>query len=186
MESHRYIGIDPGKSGYWVMLDGTGKVVNHDKTPLVGRAYDKQSMVQLLQECAALTKYVRVHAVLEDVHANVIGGKASNFDLGNGKGLWEMALMALKIPHTMVTPKEWQKYMFQGAKTQYQPTKRITKKGTAVKKVDTKATALLAAKMLMPQQDWRVVGKTGKFTTKIDDGFVDAYLMAEYCRRKFK
>ena len=184
MEYHRYIGIDPGKLGYVVVLNELGEIITHYKTPLIGREYDKADMVLGLVNQKVLGG--KMHAVLEDVHANAIGGKSSNFDLGRGKGLWEMALMSLQISHTMVTPKEWQKFMWQGAKKQYKPTKRKTKINTFVKQIDTKATSLIAAKMLQPKQDWRVVGKKGIPTTKIDDGFVDAYLMAEYCRRNFK
>jgi hypothetical protein len=186
----RFIGIDPGKSGYVVILDILGNIVDHFPVPKIGNAYDKNAMAHKLRHYSEVTKigsmFHKVHAVLEDVHANIIGGKASNFDLGNGKGLWEMGLMAYGISHTMVAPKDWQKYMWQGVKIQYKPTKRITKAGNAVSQNDTKATSLLAAKSLQPEVDWRVIGKKGDPTTKIDDGFVDAYLMAEYCRRKFR
>jgi hypothetical protein len=187
MESNkRFIGIDPGKTGHVVELDNSGKIVDHYVTPVIGKEYDKQQMsTNLFKFSPYNIDRIRAHVLLENVHATQMGGKASNFDFGRGKGLWEMALMALEISHTMVTPKEWQKLMWQGAKTQYMATKRKTKQGTFVKKVDTKATSLLAAKMLQPQQEWRVIGKKGSPTTKIDDGFVDAYLMAEYCRRNF-
>jgi len=184
MESTKYyIGIDPGKTGYTVVMNEDKFIVECFPTPLIGKEYDKQLMKDYLKTASKLGD---VHAVLEDVHATQMGGKVRNFDFGRGKGLWEMALMALDIPHTMVTPKEWQKYMWQGAKIQYKPTKRITKAGNAVKAIDTKATSALAAKNLRPDIEWRRIGKKGTPTTKIDDGFVDAYLMCEYCRRKFR
>lgn len=179
---YRFIGIDPGKTGHIVVLNLTGGIIEHIPFPLVGKEYDKQLMAQFFKGYADLhhkEDNFKVHAVLEDVHTTQMGGKSSNFDFGRAKGLLEMALMSLEIPHTMVQPKAWQKWMWQGAKTQY-------KQGAKKKTVDTKATSLLAAKMLKPDQEWRVIGKTGKPTTKIDDGLVDAYLMAEYCRRKFK
>ena len=178
---YRFIGIDPGKTGYVVVLDLQGEIVDHFATPTIGNEYDKNQMAKKLFDYSTfnIDRAYRVHAVLEDVHTTQMGGKRSNFDFGRGKGLWEMALMALEIPHTMVTPKEWQSWMWQGCKKQY-------KAGSKKKVVDTKLTSELAAKNLKPQQEWRRIGKTGKPTSKIDDGFVDGYLMAEYCRRKFK
>lgn len=178
MELSRFIGIDPGKTGHVVVLDQFGNIVNNYPTPLIGSEYDKSVMAQIIELQRDHPDIKKIHFVLEDVHTTQMGGKASNFDFGRGKGLWEMALMSLKVPHTMVQPKVWQKTMWQGSKIQY-------KVGGKKRTIDTKATSLVAAKMLQPSQDWRVVGKTGKFTTKIDDGFVDAYLMAEYCRRNF-
>lgn len=175
---YRFIGIDPGKSGHVVILDGTGNIVAHHKTPLIGKEYDKSRMAEILECVRDRPETEKVHVVLEDVHTTQMGGKASNFDFGRGKGLWEMALMALRIPHTMVRAKEWQKLMWQGAKTQY-------KVGGKKKSVDTKATSLLAAKMLQPNQEWKKMGAKGQPLKDYDDGFVDAYLMAEYCRRKF-
>jgi len=176
---YRYAGIDPGKTGWIVFLDRDGNIVEDYSTPLVGREYDKQTMRDMF-EGFQYNDQIKIHTVLEDVHTTQMGGKSSNFDFGRGKGLWEMALMALNIPHTMVRAKEWQRLMWQGVKKQY-------KTGAKRKSVDTKATSLLAAKMLKPDQEWRYLHKkTGKPTTKYNDGFVDAYLMAEYCRRKFK
>lgn len=182
MESNKYyIGIDPGKTGSVAILDEDGRVFSLKDTPIIGKEYDKAEMI------AILNKYENCHAVLEDVHATQMGGKVSNFDFGRGKGLWEMALMSLKIPHTMVKPKAWQKEMWQGVNIQYKPTARRNKKGEPVKKVDTKATSLLAAKNLFPNQEFRNISdKTGKPLSSINDGLVDAILMAEYCRRKFK
>lgn len=180
-----YGAIDPGKTGYIVLLDFQGKIVWHGHTPVVGKEYDKPSMNNIIAQFADCDTLC--HFVLENVHATQMGGKSSNFDFGRGKGLWEMALIANNIPHTMVNPKQWQKCVWQGIKKQYKPTRRKTKAGTFVKKIDTKATSLLAAKNLMPDEDWRNISdKTAKPVSSINDGKVDAYLMAEYCRRNFK
>lgn len=171
------IGIDPGKTGHIVFLDAdTGEVLRHVKTPLIGKEYDKHAMFQLLMNEYPPNAYA-IYAVLEDVHTTQMGGKASNFDFGRGKGLWEMALIASNIPHTMIGPKIWQKEVWVKSKIQYKP-------GKKKKTIDTKATSLITAKMSLPNQDFIDRGKSGR-GTKVDDGFVDAYLIAEYCRRKF-
>lgn len=181
-----YAGIDPGKTGHIVILDQDGQILFQKQTPLIGKEYDKQEMHQIIYQFEKTQTHI-CHFVLEDVHATQMGGKSSNFDFGRGKGLWEMALTARFVPHTMVTAKQWQKQMWQGVKKQYKSTRRKTKAGNFVKKIDTKATSLLAAKNLMPNEDWRNISdKTGKPLSSINDGKVDAYLMAEYCRRNFK
>lgn len=164
-----FLGIDPGKDGAFVVLDERGNVVQIDCMPTIGKEYDKVEMHRIV------TQYDIHHAVLENVHAPQLGGRTSVFEFGRGKGLLEMTLAILQIPHTQVVSRVWQKEMWQGITPQLKPDK--TKKT-----VDTKATSLLAAKRLFPAQDLRKSTKA-----KVPhDGIVDALLMAEYCRRKFK
>jgi hypothetical protein len=171
-QKKRYGGIDPGKTGALVVLDDLGQIVWHNNVPLIGgKEYDKRAMVELIPSLV-------IHIALEDVHATQMGGKASNFDFGRGKGLWEMALAVLEVPHHMVPPKKWQKEVW--------TSKKIMKPGKKRPTVDTKATSLLTAKMLWPKQDWNNISvKTGARLSSINDGLVDAALIAEYCRRKF-
>ena len=174
-----FVGIDPGKSGALVVLNSQGELMEIHVTPLIGKEYDKHKMAQIL---SGLQKFI-THVALEDVHAiQGPAGNSSNFEFGRGKGLWEMALCALHIPHTMIQAKEWQKHAWEGVPKQTLPTKRISKTGAAVEKVDTKATSLIAAKRLFPH-----VKLTATERSSVPhDGIVDALLIAEVCRRKFK
>lgn len=86
-------------------------------------------------------------------------------------GILEGMLAGMGFAYTKVIPKERQKVMWQGVSPVY-------KSG---KSVDTKATSLLAAKRLFPNEDLR----KSERASKPHDGIVDALLMAEYCRRKF-
>lgn len=162
-----FVGIDPGKDGAFVVLDEDRNIVDVTVIPTIGSEYDKEGML------AWIRQYDIQHAVLENVHAPQLGGRSSCFNFGRGKGLLEMMLFALEVPHTQVMPQTWQKEMWQGV------TKQM-KKGT--RKTDTKATSLLAAKRLFPGMDLR---KSDRARVP-HDGIVDALLMAEYCRRKFK
>ena len=108
--------IDPGKTGCFVVLNEDGEIVRWSNTPLIGKEYDKKQMISILlsddlksSDCEFI--------ILEDVHATQMGGKVSNFDFGRGKGLWEMALMALEIRHELVTPKKWQKEVWTAARS---------------------------------------------------------------------
>lgn len=164
-----YLGIDVGKDGAFAILNEQGQVIRLAVMPTVGSEYDKLEMIRII------TALDIKHAVLENVHAPQLGGRTSCFEFGRGKGLLEMLLMALEIPHTQVIAKTWQREMWSGIKIQY-------KAGKEKKIVDTKGTSLLAAKALFPSQN---LTKSSK--AKIPhDGIVDALLMAEYCRRKFK
>jgi len=165
-------GIDPGKTGCIVFLNELGDILAHHSAPLIGKDYDKQHIVTIFKAYNNFNLY----CVLEDVHALNMGGKVSNFDFGRGKGIYEGILMALKISHSLITPKRWQKEVWT-AKKQYKPNK---KRPT----IDTKAMSLITAKMLQPDWDWANISpKTGAKLSTIDDGFVDAYLIAEYARR---
>ncbi len=162
-----WLGIDPGKSGSIAGINEEGTLTYY-KTPTIGKEYDKQCMVDLLKTSS---DNYNVHVVLENINSHSALGRQSAFVMGKGVALWEMALVALKIPHTMINPKIWQKEMWQGI--------QIQKKG---KKKDAKSTSLLAAKRLFPNETFLATERS----SVPHDGIVDAVLMAEFCRRKFK
>lgn len=110
---------------------------------------------------------------MEDVHAIFGASAKSTFNFGWSLGIIEGVLSGMGIAYTKVAPKEWQREMWQGIRPVY-------KSGNS-KAIDTKATSLLAAKRLFPNEDLRRSARA----TLPHDGIVDALLMAEYCRRKF-
>jgi len=166
---NNYLGIDPGKDGAFIIINDEKEIVKISLIPTIGNEYDKLEMIKIVEA------YDIKHAVLENVHAPQLGGRTSCFEFGRGKGLLEMLLFALEIPHTQVLSRTWQKEMWSGIRIQYKP-------GSTKKTKDTKATSLLAAKSLFPSQDLRKSIRA----TKPHDGIVDALLMAEFCRRKYR
>lgn len=101
--------------------------------------------------------------------------KATAFSMGHQAGAVEMACVALGMPFHKIPAKTWQKEMFAG-------TNLVTKKSKSGKSsvTDTKATALIVAKQLFPQEKLTF----GDKATKPHDGLIDAILMAEYAKRK--
>lgn len=158
-----FIGCDVGKSGAIVALDSLGNVLLTHAMPVIGKEYDLQRIHDLLDHYSRHSVYVGI----ENVHA--IQGKAgasSNFSFGLGKGILMGIVAGLKMPYILVNPRQWQKEVWEGV----------------TKQADAKKTSLIAAKRLFPNQDFLATERS----RKPHDGIVDAILIAEYCRRKFK
>ena len=165
------IGIDPGKNGYiciYAEIDDVGGVFEYYPIPLIGKEVDINTLCQYLYADGAK---VDIHFCIEDVHAIFGSSAKATFNFGYIVGVLEALLVAHHISYTKVTPKEWQKEMWQGIPLQKKPNGRT----------DTKAMSLLAAKRLFPNEDMR---DTERCTTS-HDGKVDALLICEYCKRKF-
>ena len=117
------------------------------------------------------------HALVIFEKLGVIFGtsKATAFSMGHQAGALEGMCIALGVPFHKITAKVWQKEMFQG-------TVLVTKKSKSGKSIvtDTKATALIVAKQLFPNQKLTF----GDRATKPHDGLIDAMLMAEFAKRK--
>lgn len=170
-----YVGIDPGKDGAIAYIKENGKK-GARVVPKIGSEYDKHEMVKVLKDLNP------THVVLENINSHSAKGRQGAFVMGKGVAYWEMALIALKIPHTMVTPQVWQKEMWAGVKVQRKPSTKKKKDGSpALGSKDTKATSMVAASRLFPDFDFTPTEKA----TKKHDGMIDAMLMAEYCKRNF-
>lgn len=158
--------FDVGKDGA-IAVFRDEKLVFKTVIPTIGNQIDLSEIRKILTnyECE------NIHVVVEDVHAIYGAAAKSTFNFGWSLGILEGMLTGMRIPYTKVAPKEWQKEMWKGVQPVYKSGKVI----------DTKATSLLAAKRLFPNEDLR----KSERAEKPHDGIVDALLMAEYCRRKF-
>jgi hypothetical protein len=96
-----YLGIDPGKSGGLVVLDGNRNVVKYTRMP---------------KSNEAIWNWLKFHtssverAVIERV-SGFIGRQhpgSRMFSFGESYGALSMALVALGIPHRAVYPRTWQ------------------------------------------------------------------------------
>lgn len=166
------VGIDPGKRGALVeIVDSV--VTKKCPTPLIGNEYDIQSMNELI---SAYVGKDDVMVLLEDVHS--LGGvsAAANASLMENKGVWIGLLMANKVPFTLITPKEWQSFSWDGIDKVLKEKKSEKDRNIT----DTKATSLRAAMGLYPNVDLRKSerAKNG------DEGIVDSLLMAHYAYHK--
>lgn len=162
------VGIDPGKDGAIAMVYPSGEVTL-EKFPMIGGVSGEYDIPKMLERFEIDNQ--NIHVVLEDVKALQKPFNSGNWSLSRGKTIIEVALIANKIPFTMVHSKTWQKETMLGVP--------ILKKPNGTK--DTKSMALIAAKRIFPEQTFL---RTARTTTP-DEGYVDAILMAEYCRRKY-
>lgn len=152
------VGIQGGQDGFYPM-------------PMIKDEVDYNELWSILKS------YDNFNPLIIFEKLGVIFGtsKATAFSMGHQAGALEGMCIALGVPFHKITAKVWQKEMFQG-------TVLVTKKSKSGKSVvtDTKATALIVAKQLFPNQKLTF----GDKATKPHDGLIDAMLMAEFAKRK--
>lgn len=103
----KIIGIDPGKNGgISVYSCNDKKIIETIKMPDTPR----ELLTFLRLYCCNSVCY------LERVNGIPGNGAAAMFNFGVGFGYLEMALIALKIPFTEITPQKWQKELQLGHK----------------------------------------------------------------------
>lgn len=143
-----FIGIDPGKHGAIAFLT--------ENPPIV---YDCPDTVRGMADLVPMANYGNVRAVIEKVHAFYKSSAKSAFCFGENFGAWQAILTARKIPYRFVTPRTWQKAVFDSAKRLDNPKKQTvelaerlfpgiefrTKRGRLI---DGRADALLLARFL--------------------------------------
>ncbi len=100
-----FLGIDPGKSGGWA-------IVENNSTTSSAWPWPKDSDIKSI--CKTLHpggEYI-VLACIEKVHAMPKQGVTSMFTFGENFGMWQGILAALGIPYVFAAPQKWQKAMF--------------------------------------------------------------------------
>jgi len=174
-----YLGIDNGKDGAVVSLDEKGRIAGKYKTPILkasskggekkGRdEYDITGMRDILARVCPVNTDMgfigSVMAFVEKAQAmpSSMGGGLANYSRGLSYGLWQGLLVGLGISYQVVSPMAWQKAML-----------------ASINSDDTKQAAAIAVRRLWPNENWK---KTEK-TSKIDEGYADAALVAEFGRR---
>lgn len=176
MENKMYIGIDPGKKGFICTI--SVDLIYFEPIPLIGKEVDLNELSNVIRNIKGIAEsyQMKIHCVIEDVHAKFGSSAKATFSFGYVCGATEAMLIAHDIPYTKVNPKKWQKEMWEGIPVQKKPS---SSGKTMVN--DTKLMSLMAAKRLFPEVDLRASNRS-----KIPhDGKVDSLLLAEYCRRKF-
>lgn len=183
------IGVDIGGLGA-IAFFVEGNLQKYYAMPQVEKRPDIQAFMAILLR--HVTAEDDVHAVIEDLHSIFGTSAKSNFQFGWINGVVETALVALSIPYTKVMPKKWQKSIWEGVRPveiiSYEKKQKgisaepkLNKDGTIKHKIDTKATSLLAAKRLFPEETFLATTRS----SVPHDGIVDAVLIGEYCKRNF-
>lgn len=163
-----YIGIDNGLDGGIVMLNEHGKIEHKCVMPVIklgkGRAVDVVEVSRLLPFNPSDTSVLLENA---SKHSPGVLALCSTW---YSLGCVETVLKLSAARYDLINPQKWQKEFW---------TRPKMPKGT---KFDTKAAALNAANKLWPGTDWT----KSERASKPHDGMIDAALIAEYCRRKFR
>lgn len=177
----KYIGIDPGAKGGIAIIEDN-KLTLH-VIPTIKNEIDDDLIDKILFELRYGDdgEVYDCMCVLEDVHAVPKSGAAANFKFGLINGILRGLLTANRIPFIKVAPKEWQKEAWRGVSPIKINTGEKLKSGEPKYKIDTKATSLIAAKRLFPNETFLATERS-----KVPhDGLVDAALMAFYCKMKY-
>ena len=145
-----YIGIDPGQTG------AIGFIWE-------GGAYGVQDCPPTLKEMKDIliaNDFTHARAVIEKVNPFYKSSAKSAFTFGGNFFAWQMLLTCLEIPYDFVTPRKWQKLIYDSAKKLDNP----------------KQQSFERASRLFPRVELK--SKRGK----ILDGRWDALLIARYCQ----
>jgi hypothetical protein len=150
-----YVGIDPGKHGAIVLLDGDGAIQSYHLTPLADGDYDLTEMLSLVRSWSGFLVTIEACQAFPKI------GARSNFEVGRGFGLWLGMLAACRVSHSVVHAATWHKRLCNGI---------------SVAKGHKKPAKLKAR--LVSERLWPGVFKASQ------DGLIDAALIAEYGRRE--
>lgn len=149
-----YIGIDPGKSGAIAFIPDKKNFI-YDEIKVFD--FSDNNGFLFLKEISLLKRF----AVLEKVNAMPGQGVSSTFKFGTNFGTWIGRLEMAEISFDYITPRKWQKEIYDSMPT---------------KGVDKKELSLDRARRLFPEM-------VNQIKRKKDHGRSDALLIAEYCKR---
>jgi len=161
MEGVYYLGIDPGKSGAFALIDSRGNISEKHVMPVVKAkgsksVYDVQRIASLLQ---GLLEDRKVKVILEKTQPFPGTGAVTCWSLGYCEGMIEALLVSNKVPYQLVRPNIWQKKVLAGFNTK-----------------DTKQASYLYCARTWPTEDWRATDRS----KKPHDGLTDAAAIAMY------
>lgn len=102
-----YLGVDPGKTGAFVILDEKRELKLMHAFP--GTPHEVKELLRPFRKLIKL-------AVLENVHAFKKQGVSSVFTFGTNFGMWQGLLAGMNIPYALVAPRVWQAAIWDSAK----------------------------------------------------------------------
>ena len=151
----RIVGIDPGKTGGVCILDERGQILDL-------RRLEPETLPHLFKSAPPH------HVAIEHAQAFPKDTPLTAFKYGVGFGRLLQTVDVMKLPYTLVKPREWQKIMHKGATHWQKSDKSAPKK-----------RSLEIARRIWPGQTFLRTPRC----TKPDSGLFDAALIAEWCRR---
>lgn len=168
-----YVGIDPGKTGAWAVLDeklGIKDLAMND---------DLYYFAEVLQELSS--SGATVFACVEKAHAMPQQGSVSTFSFGEQFGLVQGILIASNISYELVSSNRWQKTVLdflpaKGAKADNEGVKDAVKRRAANRKSLKDATVAYCIRR------WSETIEV--FKKKKNQGASDALCLALYCAKR--
>lgn len=157
-----YMGVDPGNTGAVAVLYPEAKFYDastevYDCPELMA---DRPRLIKRIVVNARNMK-MPICALIEKVNAFYKSSAKSAFEFGGNFYAWQAILACYKIPYEFVSPKKWQKEMFDSAK----------------KQEDTKKQSIELASRLWPNIEF----KTSRGRDL--DGRADALLIVSYLKK---
>lgn len=153
----KIIGIDPGRDGALCSLD---VLVTWTECKMRKMPDNEKDLAEVIRELCCSGH--PCHVFVEKAQCMPGNGPVGMFRYGDGYGQIKGILAAMKIPYTLVHPRTWTRVMHQGA-TIGEP----------------KMRSLETVRRLFPQVELRRTDRC----RNMDEGFIDALLIAEYGRR---
>lgn len=157
----KYLGIDPGLTGGWAIIDKDSKIEMCGKFEGIRDFYMRYQHFQLAN--SSIASHPLVSSLEESTLPMIFNPKTRSFMPRKGSqeykrqvGKWEGALEVIGISNELVRPQKWQKIIL-----------------GVIEKGKTKEKALQYAQKKWPELNLK----------KKDDGIVDALCIAEYTRR---
>ena len=96
-----FLGIDPGKSGAWAVIDKDNYVV-------FAELWNESCLAAIANDHRNNTFFI-TSAVLELVHSMPKQGVKSMFTFGTNFGMWQGMLLSNQIPFDLIIPTRWMK-----------------------------------------------------------------------------
>ena len=158
-----YVGVDGGSQGGLVAIDEDENILANTIMPMLKNDYDINGIIDFFDKISFAD--TKINVVLEKAHTMPTNGCKANFTNGTRYGVMQGILQAKNISYQIVSPKIWQKNIFQG---------------DTVK--DTKEASAKFCLQKYPKENWR----KSERATKIHDGKTDACCISVYCKRLFQ
>lgn len=153
-----YIGIDPGAKGaISIIREG----INSQDIRIIDCPLTVAEMADIIRPYINIA---HIKAIIEKVNPFYKSSAKSAFTFGGNFFAWQAILACFLIPYDFVTPRKWQKVMFDSAK----------------KLDDTKQQSFERATRLFPDLGIELRTPRGR----ILDGRCDSLLLADYLRRQ--
>ena len=108
------IGVDPGKSGAFAVLDDGGQLLGAHDMPVVGNIISPVLLDELVHnyiDPMSTTIFQPGTAIIEDVHAMPKQGVSSSFSFGRSLGVVEGVLAGGGWSLRYVSPAKWKKQL---------------------------------------------------------------------------